>query len=332
LVVARLASGVMSITTCYGSDSVDNPVFPRSGSRVISTAGLPSNSFVNPDTDVVLAAVYRSGGSVITNARIVDKRVTVNSGIILQGNATPASGLGTDGDLYLKTLVEDDDSSGVFVKRSGEWGELAAAGIDPGVPIGAVITWVSSIVDPNPDIWVECDGSALPRTGEYTELFATLGTTYGAGDGATTFNLPDFRGQFLMGMPAAGRVLGTRYGNANNQITLSTSNLPSHSHGVGGISTSQTGDHAHLPKSSTGGGSDPFNWGFIERSSLLADASVSINRNPPAATFGISRSTANAGQHAHTIAAGSVTGLTGSGSAVSIEPSNFSVRFFIRYA
>ena len=44
-----------------------------------------------------------------------------------------------------------------------------------------------------PDGWLLCDGSAVSRT-TYAALFAVIGTTYGAGDGSTTFNLPDLRG------------------------------------------------------------------------------------------------------------------------------------------
>lgn len=49
-----------------------------------------------------------------------------------------------------------------------------------------------------PSGWLECDGSAVSRT-TYADLFAYLGTTYGAGDGSSTFNLPDYRGEFLRG-------------------------------------------------------------------------------------------------------------------------------------
>lgn len=46
--------------------------------------------------------------------------------------------------------------------------------------------------------WFVCDGHEVSR-GEYPELFAAIGVTYGGGDGSTTFNLPDFRGRFLRG-------------------------------------------------------------------------------------------------------------------------------------
>lgn len=49
-----------------------------------------------------------------------------------------------------------------------------------------------------PDGWLECNGAAVSRT-TYADLFAELGTENGAGDGSTTFNLPDLRGEFIRG-------------------------------------------------------------------------------------------------------------------------------------
>lgn len=64
-----------------------------------------------------------------------------------------------------------------------------------------------------PDGWLECDGSAVSRV-SYAALFAAIGTTWGAGDGTTTFNLPDLRGEFLRGWDHgkgtdSGRTLGS---------------------------------------------------------------------------------------------------------------------------
>lgn len=49
-----------------------------------------------------------------------------------------------------------------------------------------------------PDGWLECNGAAVSRT-TYADLFAEIGTDNGAGDGTTTFNLPDLRGEFIRG-------------------------------------------------------------------------------------------------------------------------------------
>jgi phage-related tail fiber protein len=64
-----------------------------------------------------------------------------------------------------------------------------------------------------PDGWLEANGAAVSRT-TYAALFAKIGTTSGVGDGSTTFNLPDLRGQFVRGLDNGrgidvGRVIGT---------------------------------------------------------------------------------------------------------------------------
>ena len=52
-----------------------------------------------------------------------------------------------------------------------------------------------------PPGWLICDGTPIPRS-TYADLFAVIGEMYGPGDGLTTFNLPDLRGEFLRGVDA----------------------------------------------------------------------------------------------------------------------------------
>lgn len=84
-----------------------------------------------------------------------------------------------------------------------------------------------------PDGWLFCDGSAVSRT-TYAALFAAIGTTYGAGDGSTTFNLPDYRGRSFQGdgtgdaSDATSWSQGTKAGTETH--TLTTTEIPSHSH------------------------------------------------------------------------------------------------------
>jgi microcystin-dependent protein len=77
------------------------------------------------------------------------------------------------------------------------------------------------------------DGSAVSRL-LYPELFALLGTTYGAGDGSTTFNLPDLRGRFLLGAGLGtgltNRALAAIGGEENHQLTLAE--LAAHAHPI----------------------------------------------------------------------------------------------------
>ena len=73
--------------------------------------------------------------------------------------------------------------------------EAQVTSLANGVPIGEPFAW---FLDTPPTGAMECDGSACSRT-TYADLFAKIGTRFGAGDGSTTFNLPDLRGEFLRG-------------------------------------------------------------------------------------------------------------------------------------
>ena len=74
-----------------------------------------------------------------------------------------------------------------------------------------------------PSGWLKANGAAVSRT-TYAALFAAIGTTFGAGDGSSTFNLPDLRGEFVRGLDDGrnvdgGRRLGTNQGDAIRNIT-----------------------------------------------------------------------------------------------------------------
>ena len=82
-----------------------------------------------------------------------------------------------------------------------------------------------------PDGYLLCDGQAVSRT-DYAELFAAIGTTYGAGDGSTTFNVPDLQGRFPLGAGAGNgltaRTVGQKDGEERH--TLTVAEMPAHSH------------------------------------------------------------------------------------------------------
>src|SRR5205823_10690468 len=75
-------------------------------------------------------------------------------------------------------------------------------------PIGTIVGY-GALVDPGhvdpPPGWLLCDGADVSRQ-TFSALFSALGTNHGGGDGQTTFNLPDYRGNFLRGVDdGAGR-------------------------------------------------------------------------------------------------------------------------------
>ena len=87
-------------------------------------------------------------------------------------------------------------------------------------PTGSVYTFAGATV---PTGWLKCNGALLSRT-TYAALFAVIGTAYGAGDGSTTFALPDLRGEFVRGFDDArgvdsGRALGSKQGDAIRNLS-----------------------------------------------------------------------------------------------------------------
>lgn len=94
------------------------------------------------------------------------------------------------------TLPTSDGDADQFLKTDGS-GALSWATVSTpaGVPTGSVFTMATSTV---PSGYLECDGTAVSRT-TYADLFAAIGTTWGSGNGSTTFNVPDLRGEFVRG-------------------------------------------------------------------------------------------------------------------------------------
>lgn len=76
---------------------------------------------------------------------------------------------------------------------------VTSGGLSNGQPIGMITPYGGSSA---PDGWLICDGSAVSRT-TYADLFDAIGTTFGSGDGSTTFNLPDLRQRFPAGAQAS---------------------------------------------------------------------------------------------------------------------------------
>lgn len=87
---------------------------------------------------------------------------------------------------------------------------LGVPGLADIMPAGAVLPFARTTA---PTGWIKANGAAVSRT-TYAALFTAIGTTFGAGDGSTTFNLPDLRGEFVRGWDDgrgvdAGRVFGS---------------------------------------------------------------------------------------------------------------------------
>jgi len=119
--------------------------------------------------------------------------------------------------------------------------KLAPSAISSLMPTGTVMPFAGTAL-PNSD-WLFCDNTPISRT-EYADLFEVIGTTYGSGDGSTTFNKPDLRGRVIAGQDDMGGTsantltnaqadqLGGTLGAEDHTLTSAESGMPAHSHTV----------------------------------------------------------------------------------------------------
>ena len=151
---------------------------------------------------------------------------TVTSGgdIVMSGNGSLQLPTGTTaqrptpatGDIRFNTSLTQFEGY-----NGSAWGEIAN-----GVPAGSVFSFATSTV---PTGYLECNGAAVSRS-TYASLFSAISTTWGVGDGSSTFNLPDLRGQFVRGWDNsagvdASRVFGSTQTDQNKNHTHTTDSV-----------------------------------------------------------------------------------------------------------
>ena len=190
------------------------------------------------------------------------------------------------------------------------------------MPIGAVMPFAAAAA---PGGYLLCNGSAVSRT-LYADLFAVIGTTYGVGDGSTTFNLPDLRGRMILGVSGSHALASTA---GSETVSIGVANLPPHTH-TG--TTAANGAHTHSisdPGHQHGrlNAIDDNNGSNNVGQAPVGDANTNYVVGHPTefATTGISVN--SAGQHSHSF----TTDATGSGVALNILPPFMSLNFIIKY-
>lgn len=165
------------------------------------------------------------------------------------------------------------------------------------IPIGSILYLPYANTDPN---YMECAGQAINRI-EYATLYAKIGVSFGTGDGSSTFNLPDIRGEFVRGWDNsrnvdAGRALGSIQGDI----------FKAHAHTKGSLALSIAGAHSHSmegTQGTSGGTAQPH-----KESGSYAQLFTNAN-----------------GDHTHTI-----TGDVGSSGDSETRPRNIALQAIIR--
>ena len=176
-------------------------------------------------------------------------------------------------------------------------------------PVGSIIMYGAAAAPTN---WLLCDGSAVNRT-TYADLFSAIGTTYGAGNGSSTFNVPNLQGVFPAGYDGGSSYALAATGGAttdtptlsgtNAGTTLTSSQIPAHTHG--GVTTG-------WPSGSWTGGTGATQTAIDASGLSVASGSVNLSLE----------NTGGGSSHTHT--------WTGTSSAVDILPPYLVVNYIIK--
>ena len=178
------------------------------------------------------------------------------------------------------------------------WGGLAS-----GVPVGTILAHAANTP---PTGFLECNGSNISRS-TYATLFSTISTTFGVGDGSSTFALPDLRGQFIRGWANTGstdasRVFGSTQTDQNKNHTHTTD------------STSLTGGIRKISEGFGAGGSAT---GVFTKT---ADGNNTITGSSSTSPVG---GVDFDGTHTHTISS--------SGGGTEARPTNLALMYIIKF-
>jgi microcystin-dependent protein len=257
--------------------------------------GIPNYTESDTPVDIPTAWLARSA--------ILDTLVPISQGTLAQ---RPASSSGTPGIWGRQAIVtgevdsprldldlgqswitvgpptKDGDPTIAGSRSLGPGANQAAPGNSAGLFMPGDLKITAAVALPTG--WLLCDGSTISRT-TYAALFAAISTAYGAGDGSTTFGLPDYRGRTIVGAGAGAglspRALGGKGGEENH--TLAAGEMPVHAHSITDVS------HRHGPD----GGGDAYlthfaasGWAYVVTYGTGANIAAAINNYPVTAYSG----------------------------------------------
>lgn len=198
------------------------------------TVLLPGVAF-SSDTD---CGLYRIGadnvGLALAGAKVLDVATT---GLAVTGTLSSTGAMTSGGALAVTGAI----TATTTITATG-----AISGSHGSVPIGAISDYAGSSA---PTGWLLCYGQAVSRT-TYASLFSAISTTYGTGNGSTTFNLPDCRGRVAAGKDDMGGTSANRLTDQSGGLdgdtlgdtggseshTLSATEMPAHTHTMVSVS------------------------------------------------------------------------------------------------
>jgi hypothetical protein len=200
----------------------------------------------------IAGALSVTGAAAFTSAVTINAPVSITGLVTMTSAVVVAAPLSVTGAAVFTSTVDVSKSLTVAATVASTLGgikfpdntlQTTAATAGSALPAGMMAPYAGTAA---PSGWLLCYGQAVSRS-TYADLFTAISTTYGVGDGSTTFNLPDLRGRAAvgkddMGGSAANRITsggsgitGTTLGASGGAqtVTLSTAEMPAHTHTVG---------------------------------------------------------------------------------------------------
>lgn len=245
-----------SLTPSAGVITVDASL----GSAVLGalSASVTEWAFTNVSTDnskgSTVTVILDGNSSYTYGSDCSVNGTSVTGGVVWLEGSAPTATNNTD----VLTFILIKDSAGTIKVLGSGSGSSSASSSSSSSPTGSVIAFAGSTA---PTGWLICDGTAVSRT-TYADLFTIIGTSYGSGDGSTTFNVPDLIRRAPLGKGSSDS-LGDSDGVAAASRTLShTHSVPAHYHGTGTLAVASSGtlttssdSHNHTFSGTTGANS-----------------------------------------------------------------------------
>lgn len=301
------ADGTLEIMKCTAR-SVDTLTVTR------SQEGTTAKAFTIGDR-VSLRMTAGSLVDFVSNKQPLDTTLTALSGLVTAADkiiyATGVDAFAvTPLTSFARSLLDDADAAALCTTIGLSWCNNS---------YGMIAAFAANVI---PTGWLKCNGAAVSRT-TYENLFARIGTTYGAGDGSTTFNLPDLRGETIRGWDDArgvdsGRTFGSWQDGQNVSHThTGTTSSDSHTHTWSGTTSSNS--HTHTATAAKSGGQ--VGGGATGSSGVITSATITTSSD--AHTHTVSGTTSS-NAHTHTM-------TTSESGGTEVRVRNVAMNYCIKY-
>lgn len=205
-----------------------------------------SGSITDSDTTITVAdgsGFSTTGGYIMIDEAVTGKREIIYVESVSSNTLTVATNgrgkgdttaVAHDSGAVVTDVIVDDHINGIATKFRVEHGDdgthdVTASPFNTIIPTGTITQYAASSA---PTGWLLCDGSAVSRS-TYATLFGVIGEDYGAGDGSTTFNVPNLQGKVAVGYESGDADFGTLAdtgGAKTVTLTSAQSGLPAHNH------------------------------------------------------------------------------------------------------